>query len=158
MPEIKACKRCGSLFKSDVRIFCPTCRKIEEEEFRRVREYLRLNRDASLMEIVIATGVDQKKILDYIRRGRIEVQKEDFGVIIKCEICSAPVSSGMLCLKCYQKLTQPSKETAEEDPEAAAETIRNKLIRRKRTEDLDHVYFRREEITKKESEDGSENK
>ena len=151
--QVKSCKRCGALFKSDTRIYCPACQKLEDGEFRLVREYLRANKEAVLMEIVEATGVDQKKILDYIKKGRIEVQHEDFGARIQCEICGEPVSKGMLCLSCYNKLVKPLREEAPPEEEIIEPEKDNKKFRRRpgwSFDDQEHVFFRRESSKKEE--------
>ncbi len=152
--RVKTCPRCNKLFKSDARSFCPVCQKIEDEEFRLVRDYLRANRDAVLMEIVEVTGVESRKILDYIKRGRIEIQKHDFGVFVKCEICGKPVSRGTLCLSCYTKMVKPLREPPVEEEVEEKEESKIKPRRRRRIsiDQQNHIYFNRDVLKKENSE------
>jgi len=50
MPDIRNCKRCGRLFNYiGGRPICQDCKKQDEEEFKRVKEYLYEHPKASIM-------------------------------------------------------------------------------------------------------------
>ena len=97
--EVRNCPRCGRLFNFIRTDLCPVCIKEAEEEFQKVRIYLRENPNTNIMELSEKTGVDEDKIIQWIREGRIE-SKLIKDVFFKCERCGAEISSGVLCEKC----------------------------------------------------------
>lgn len=91
------CKECGKLFfKTSVDI-CPECQKKEEEDFNRVKDYLKKNPTASIPEIIEATEVSEAKISKFIRAGRLSIKPT-------CESCGKVIDSGRFCPECRVKL------------------------------------------------------
>jgi len=93
---------------------CSDCTKEEEKIFDTVRQYLNENPGKGINEVSEATEVPLKKILKYIRDGRLEMtgaladQK-----LFTCDRCGTPISKGTLCDGCminYQKAVQTMKE------------------------------------------------
>src|SRR5699024_11870168 len=74
MAELKNCERCGEIFASigdkDV---CPKCGRQEEEDFQKVYRFLtnRKNREATILEIVEATGVEEDLIIKFMKQNRL---------------------------------------------------------------------------------------
>ncbi|MDR3090880.1 MAG: hypothetical protein LBU36_01590 [Clostridiales bacterium] len=68
------CSVCGGVFEHEAGIpaICPDCVIREEEECRRVREYVRDNRGASAAQAAAATGVERSRIMRYLANGRLE--------------------------------------------------------------------------------------
>lgn len=65
------CKSCRKPFAKTISSYCDNCAKIEEEEFLRVRDFLYANTHCDVSQVSKATGVPARKIMDYIRNGRI---------------------------------------------------------------------------------------
>lgn len=104
--NIKNCPKCKKLFSPTAgQIICPECIKAEEEEFEKVRCYLRENRGADINVVSEETGVSTKKILRYLREGRLEVTDgmRDF---LKCEKCGVSIKSGQYCRSCSEKVSK----------------------------------------------------
>lgn len=91
------CKECGKLFLKTSSDICPECQKKEEEDFNRVKEYLKENPTSSISEIMEATGVSEAKISKFIRAGRLSIKPT-------CESCGKVIDSGRLCPECRVKL------------------------------------------------------
>lgn len=101
--DVRNCIRCGKMFRPvGGRRICPDCVKADLEEFHSVRDYLKENPRANILEVNEATGVSIKKLRDYIREGRLVLAEgNDWG--IKCENCGEPVKTGRLCPDCTEK-------------------------------------------------------
>ncbi|MCX7796160.1 MAG: MerR family transcriptional regulator [bacterium] len=91
------CKECGKLFLKVASDICPECQRKEEEDFNKVKEYLKEHPNANLSEIMEATGVGENKISKFIRAGRLSIKPT-------CESCGRPIDSGRLCPECRIKL------------------------------------------------------
>ena len=97
------CARCHRLFeKVAFEEVCPTCFAIEEEEFRRIKEYLLQHPGASSNEVMRHTGVSLKTIKRYLREDRLEIVGDNKG-LIRCLICGKPINSGYYCDGCYKE-------------------------------------------------------
>ncbi|WP_317366972.1 hypothetical protein [uncultured Tyzzerella sp.] len=104
--NLKSCSKCKKLFSSvGGSLICRECIKLEEEEFQRVRVYLRENRGADINIVSDETGVPTKKILKYLREGRLEIS-EGMADILKCEKCGVSIKSGKYCRNCSEKVSK----------------------------------------------------
>jgi len=97
--EAKNCPRCGKVFVKIREPICDQCVKEEEQIFEKVREFVRENPDLSIKEVSDACDVQVKRILQYIRDGRLEasvgIQSE-----VACSKCGKPIKSGRMCEQC----------------------------------------------------------
>jgi len=100
--NIRHCKKCGRLYQYDGEKLCMKCRNDEEDEFYKVREYLYDNPNASIVETSEETGVDEEKILKYLRDGRLELKGEN--LLLECERCGTPIPTGRYCSKCVKEM------------------------------------------------------
>lgn len=103
--ELRNCPQCGKLFTYISINLCPHCLREDEEDFRKVKEYLYENPGAGLIELAEATEVDESKIIRWIREGRLE-DKKFTGLLIPCERCGTQISSGRYCASCAQELAR----------------------------------------------------
>jgi flagellar operon protein (TIGR03826 family) len=125
--DIKNCKRCGKMFSylSGVPI-CNECKKIDEEDFAKVKNYLYDNPGSSMQQIAEACEVSVEKITRFLKEGRLEI-REGSNVILECEICGKSIKSGRRCSSCTKQLErelseagslseQETKKEKDEDP------------------------------------------
>lgn len=93
------CPRCGKIFVKISSPICDKCVKEEEEIFEKVRTYVRENPNQSIQEICEACEVTTKRVLTYLRDGRLEasqgLQSES-----SCSKCGKPIRSGRMCESC----------------------------------------------------------
>jgi len=119
------CKECGKLFVKISSDICPECQKKEEEDFNRVREYLKTHPNANLQEIIDATGVSEAKVSKFIRAGRLSIKPT-------CESCGKPIDSGRFCPECRLKLLREVRsvlgfvDTKEQEDAFLLEYLRKK--------------------------------
>ena len=106
--SLAKCKRCGKLFNKMLdKNVCPACMEKEEEEFQKVRDFLKRYPEKKLEEISEGTEVDKKVILDFIREGRLqlaEIEVEEGSALLVCERCGKPITTGRFCEDCRKKL------------------------------------------------------
>lgn len=100
--QLRNCTRCGKLFAYVNRPVCPACAKLEEEEFEQVKQYLRQHPYATVLEVAEATGIDQHRIQEWVRQGRLI--STEFRLLGECESCGAPIASGRFCRNCAARL------------------------------------------------------
>ncbi|KGG79975.1 TIGR03826 family flagellar region protein [Caloranaerobacter azorensis] len=107
--DIRNCSRCGRIYAYDgINKLCPKCRKEEEEEFKRVKEYIYDHPDANIQMVSEETGVPVKKILRYLREGKLELKTEN-NLLLACERCGKPIKTGRFCDKCIVELKRELK-------------------------------------------------
>lgn len=96
------CKRCHHVFqRTGIEEVCPQCAPLDEEEFRRIKEYLEEHQGASSSEVMRVLGVSLNQIKRYLREERLEIIGDNKG-FIRCDGCGKPLSSGRYCEICYK--------------------------------------------------------
>ena len=102
------CPKCGKLFSNESGEICALCRKDDLDAFEKVRQYIKENPDRSITEVSKETEVSQRKIIRYIREGRIEISK---GMLddVRCEACNKPIVTGRYCPECSARLASDLK-------------------------------------------------
>ena len=114
--EVTNCPRCGKIFTKIKSQLCPICEREEEKTFQNLKEFMDENARCTLGELSEATGVSAKKILRYIREGRLEISKGMQGDV-RCEICNRPINIGHYCDSCRIKVSQNIGVMLTENPE-----------------------------------------
>lgn len=120
MAELRNCPECDRLFAYVGRNLCPQCIEKEEEEFRVVRNYVRDHPGATVFDTAEATGVDEEKILRFLREGRLISRGLQSSAVFRCESCGKVVDPGVrYCRECVQKLDRELKKHIPEAPQPA---------------------------------------
>jgi flagellar operon protein (TIGR03826 family) len=107
--EMVNCPRCGKVFARMSEPICDSCAKEEERLFETVRDYINENPGNRLEEVALACNISVKKIMRYIRDGRIEVSAAIAGEV-RCERCGRPIRRGKLCDTCVVSVNQAVSE------------------------------------------------
>ncbi|MCL1862180.1 MAG: flagellar protein [Defluviitaleaceae bacterium] len=97
--EAMNCPRCGKVFVRINAPICEPCVKEEEVIFDKVRDYIKEHGDKSVKEVADACDVTVKRIMTYIRDGRIDASggmRDE----VSCSKCGKPIRSGRMCEKC----------------------------------------------------------
>ena len=84
-------------------VFCPVCKKKDDEDFSAVSNYLDQNPGCSGPEIESATGVSVQTIMKWQREERLVTHKA-INVGLTCERCEKPIYKGKLCDECKKLL------------------------------------------------------
>ena len=107
------CPRCGKLFLKFIEPICPPCVKEEEEIFERVRLYVKEHPNCSIKEASDACDVPVKRILKYIRDGKLEASHGMAGEIT-CGKCGKPILIGRMCDICANEASSQVKTMKEQ--------------------------------------------
>ena len=103
--EATNCPSCGKFFMKTNSPICADCAKEVEESFDNVRAYVKDNPNSSIKAVSDACNVSVKRILQYIREGRLEASvgmQND----VTCSKCGKPISTGRICPKCLAEMGQ----------------------------------------------------
>ena len=103
--EITNCAKCRKVFTQIKSPLCPACEKEDEEVFQSLRDYIEDHQECTLSELSKGTGVSPKRILGFIREGRLEISKGMQGEI-RCELCNRSISVGRYCDRCMINMNQ----------------------------------------------------
>jgi len=107
--EVVNCPRCGKVFNKVRGPLCPACEKKDEQAFQMVREFAEENKNCTISELSKGSGVSEKKIMRYIREGRLEITGGMHGEV-RCKICGRPISKGNYCDSCIIDISQNISE------------------------------------------------
>ena len=110
--EYANCRKCGKLFAKISSSICQDCVKAEEEQFSTLKNYISDNPMATLPEIAEKTKIHPKRIMQYLREGRLEV-KGSFVDELRCVSCGASIKIGTHCKNCLTVIQRDLKEAIE---------------------------------------------
>ncbi|WP_405100349.1 TIGR03826 family flagellar region protein [Oceanobacillus sp. FSL H7-0719] len=116
MAELANCSRCGAVYVKMMRDTCQNCYKEEEKAFQIVYDYLKKqkNREATIPEIVDATGVEEELIIKFVKEKRL--RPKDFPMLAyPCERCGRDIAKGKICSHCTEELKQDLAQAEEEE-------------------------------------------
>ena len=102
MSPVEQCRSCGRLFPYLARGWCSDCLETKEREFRAVRDYLRDKPGSPIPLVAADTGVEEERIVEFIREGRLEFNSGDTGGARTCELCGKP-SNARQCDDCRRR-------------------------------------------------------
>lgn len=119
------CPRCGKLFNKILSPVCPQCEKLEEEQFQELRKYIEEYPMATITEVADETGVPTKRILRYIREGRLIVPEGMTGEL-RCVSCGKPIDEGSFCESCAVKMAKDFAEVYAVNPPPIIAEVENR--------------------------------
>jgi len=102
--DVRNCKKCRKLFNYiGGQPLCPTCIAELEDEFQKVKIYLRENPNALMVTIAEDNDVSIQQIKQWVKEERLTFT-EDSPVAIECESCGAMIRTGRFCKACKDKM------------------------------------------------------
>ena len=103
--DVNNCPICGRIFMKVTKNYCDKCVKKEEEQFRTSWEYAEEHPKCSAEELAEATGVPIKRVLAFVREGRLFIASD----ALSCAKCGAAIPKGNFCAKCSDGLLNEMK-------------------------------------------------
>lgn len=107
--DVRNCRYCGNIYIYDNFNICPRCREKEEEDFQKVKKYIEENPSANISEVSEETEVSARKIIDFLKEGRLEI-KDEHNSILSCERCGKSIKTGRFCNKCIGQMDREFKQ------------------------------------------------
>jgi len=115
MPDVRNCRKCGKLFNYiGGAPICPRCKELEEEDFKRIKEYLYENPGASLTQVSTELDVSVELIRRFLKEGRLEITNENGNLVLECENCGKSIKSGRFCAECERELASGFRNAAQQ--------------------------------------------
>lgn len=108
--NVRNCSRCGKIYAYDGFNICIQCRREDEEDFKKIKEYIDKNPGANVSEVSEKTGIDSKKIIKFLRQGRLEI-KDEHNLLLKCERCGDSIKTGRFCERCTAEMQKEFKQS-----------------------------------------------
>ena len=103
--DIRNCKICGGMFQYVGSKVCPKCSQVLEDILQEVKVYIRDHKGATVREVAEEFNVSVKQIHRWVQEERLEFAPGvETGVV--CSKCGIPISSGSMCQKCANSLSQ----------------------------------------------------
>ncbi|SFL27271.1 flagellar operon protein TIGR03826 [Lachnospiraceae bacterium KH1T2] len=123
--NVKNCRKCGKIFNyiSGPPI-CDSCKAKMEEDFQKVKEYIRSNPHATVVETAEECEIDVQQIKQWIREERLELSTPDASGVV-CEHCGKPIVSGRFCDECKKTMAN-GLDASIKKPEPKPEPIKKK--------------------------------
>lgn len=127
MADLRNCSRCGRIFGYMGSPICSFCKEEEEDEFKKVKDFLYDHPGSTVMEVSQATEVDVEKIMRFLREERLQVSSDNPNLLLECERCGVPINMGRFCQGCKDNLQNSfRKEFGLDKKEEVKEEIRNR--------------------------------
>lgn len=103
MMDIRNCERCGKAYvkNAPLQVLCPRCIALEDEEFEKVKEYLRKHPGTSVDDLAKELDIPAETIVRFMESGRLEVKG---GSGLSCRSCGKPIEKGTMCADCQNSL------------------------------------------------------
>jgi flagellar operon protein (TIGR03826 family) len=115
MPDVRNCRRCGKIFTyMGGTPFCQACRQADEEDFKKVKDYLYKNPGANLTQVSVELDISVEKIRRFLKDGRLEIMSDEGNMFLECENCGKAIKSGRFCDECERDLAAGFKSTADQ--------------------------------------------
>ncbi|MFY9176866.1 MAG: hypothetical protein WBI74_02020 [Caldicoprobacterales bacterium] len=106
--DIRNCKRCDRIYQYRGSKYCPQCTIELDEIFIKVRDYIYDNKNATVLDVSQALGVEEDIILEFLKQGRLELSSP--GLDYLCERCERPITTGRFCSDCIRELDSEMKK------------------------------------------------
>lgn len=121
MPDVRNCKKCNKIFNyiGGAQI-CPDCKQEDEEDFKKVKEYLYDHPKASMYEVSKELNISIQRIKGYLKEGRLEIVGDGGNMFLECERCGKSISSGRYCNECSKDVSNDFKSVTDQMNKAVA--------------------------------------
>lgn len=110
--DIKICRKCRRMFNYVMgEVICPACKQKIEEEFQKVKTYVRQHPNASVAQVSEECEVTVEQIRQWLREERLCLTGES--PQLTCDGCGAMIMSGKLCDKCKNETLNALKNISQ---------------------------------------------
>ena len=112
----------------DLRKLCQECTEKKDEQYLKVRDFIKNNPNVAIEVVSEATEVEERRIREFIREGLIQPMELD-GFPVNCQRCGKPILKGTYCPICQQELASHlSREKPGKTPTAKKDLGKKKSL------------------------------
>ncbi|MFZ5975301.1 MAG: hypothetical protein ACOYU3_07825 [Bacillota bacterium] len=101
MDNIRTCRWCRKIYRGYGEHFCPECVEKMDDAFVAIRAYLDDHPNANATEIIEATGMEERIVMQLLRDERLS---EYTNGKKNCEVCNKEIASGKFCDECKKMM------------------------------------------------------
>lgn len=112
MPDVRNCRKCGRIFNYIGSPICPLCKEKDEDDFKKIKDYLYENPKASITQVSSELDISIEKIKRFLKDGRLEIADDEGNMILECENCGRSIKSGRYCAECERVLASGLRSAA----------------------------------------------
>lgn len=116
------CPRCGKVFQKNLRNLCMSCSTEEDQQIRTIENQLKRNRHLSNNQITELTTIPAQRIRALIRNGKIRLFDYP-NLTDACDLCSAAIRQGKLCVACSMRIQVDIKHELEQSRRSTERTF-----------------------------------
>lgn len=106
------CPNCGNVFQKNLRNLCMNCLAEEDGHIRSIESQLKRNRQLNNDQVSEMTSIPTQIIRDLIRKGKIKLFEYP-NLADACDLCSASIRQGKLCVNCSMRIQGDIKQELE---------------------------------------------
>ena len=107
------CPICGRMFEDmGIQDVCAGCSVENENELRKVKDYLYLHPNNSILDVSEATGVSLEKLKLYLRNERLVAVNNNSASLLGCKKCGQPIANGNHCPQCQKEIDNELKKNS----------------------------------------------
>ncbi len=109
------CRRCNRIFNAVMgyETVCPACQKKDNEDFKKVKDFLWDHPGLTIDEVSELFDVDPKTIKGWLREEKLSLADGTVADVLRCEKCGTPILSGRFCEKCKAGMINELKHSIE---------------------------------------------
>lgn len=101
--RVAHCPNCGNVYQKNFRNMCVNCASEEDKTIQAVESQLKRNRHLTNEQLAEMSAVPAGKIRALIRKGKLKLFDYP-NLVDECDLCSAPIRQGKLCLDCTVRI------------------------------------------------------
>lgn len=124
--EVRACKKCGSLFNfiSGMSL-CPACMKEIDDKFPKVKQYIYDNPGVGIQQVSEENEVPTAIIKKWVKEERLAFA-EGSAIGVECERCGKMILTGRFCEACKAEVKQQFGSIIKSSPRPERKPTRDK--------------------------------
>jgi len=112
--KVEHCPLCGRVYQKNLRNMCASCTHEFDSQLASIEHFMIRNRRATMAELCLATSIQEKAIVKYMKLGKISVSQYP-NLTYACDYCQSPIQSGTMCTGCKMRLNADIRRMKEDE-------------------------------------------
>lgn len=107
---LRNCQECNGIYSHPVSRLCAKCSKKRNDEFIKVRDYVRKNPNSVINDVVLATEVSYEHVREFVEEDRLKLVPAD--MTKHCALCNVEITQGRICNDCAGVLNKKANKAS----------------------------------------------